>query len=126
LTTQVLDCPTKPDSPDYRAINAKAIKHWSVLYHMIADWYGRPLAVVQRLGNPSLVIDPERPRRDGPRLLELKGPSQWDGGSWCCLGNGAQGKDVVDLIAYLGECDRRTAGEWLSGLVGRLVEVAAQ
>jgi hypothetical protein len=47
----------------------------------------------------------------------------WPGMS--CLGNGASGADTVDLVAYLGETDRRTAALWLAGLLSRIVEVAA-
>jgi hypothetical protein len=121
----LLDSPTTPDRLDYRAINARAIKHWPILYHMIVDFHGRPLGAVQRL-NPNFVEQKHGvPRHGAPRLIELRGPSPWDGGSWVCLGNGARGADPVDLVAFLGECDRRTAGDWLGSLVNRIVEVAA-
>jgi hypothetical protein len=121
----LLDRPTTPDRLDYRSINAKAIKHWSTIYNMICDWHGRPLGEVQRL-NPDFVELPHgRRRHGGPQLVLLRGPSPWDGGSWLCIGPpSAEGKDVVDLVAYLGECDRRMAAEWLGSLVDRVVEVA--
>lgn len=109
---------------DTREINRRAIKHWSTIYNMLVDWHGRPLGEVQRLGNPNLVIDPNKRRPNGPRLIELRGPSAIDF-SWFCLGNAAKGEDVIDLVAYLGECDRQTAGQFLRDLTDRFVEIAA-
>ena len=110
---------------DEREINRRAVKHWPVVYNMLVDMFGRPLGEVQRLGNPNLVNDPNKRRPDGPRLTELRGPSPVTF-NWHCLGNGAKGEDVIDLVAYLaGGCDRRTAGDFLKSLTDRLVELAA-
>jgi len=112
----------RPSTFDAREVNRRAVKHWPVVHNMLVDMHGRPLGDVMRLGNPALFIDPNKRRPEGPRLVELRGPSPVNF-SWCCLGNGAKGDDVIDLVAYLGGCDRRTAGEFLKGLTDRLVEV---
>lgn len=109
---------------DSREINRRAVKYWPTIYNMLVTWHGLPLGEVQRLGNPNLVIDPNKRRPNGPRLIELRGPSPVNF-SWHCLGNGAKGDDVIDLVAYLGECDRRTAAEFLRDLTDRFVEIAA-
>jgi hypothetical protein len=122
----LLDRPTTVSGRAEYDINAKAIKHSPILYHMIVDMHGRPLGEVRRL-NPNYV---ERPhgvhRHNSPRLAGFRMSFAWPNeGSWHCLENGAKGDDLIDLLAYLGECDRRTAGEWLGGVVKRIVSVEA-
>ena len=116
----------RPQTYDAREINRKAIQHWPILYNMIVDMHGRPLGEVRRL-NPNFVEQPHGVHRhNGPRLVEFRGPGgSPNEGSWVCLGNGAKGDDLIDLVAYLGETDRRTAGEWLGGVVKRIVSVEA-
>ena len=119
----MLDRLTTPDRIDFRALNAKAIKHWDILFFMLVDLHGHPTGEVQRLGNAGIVINPERPRSDGPRLLEFRGPGRE--GSWHCLGNGASGSDIVSLVEYLSECSRPVAADFLKRLTDRIVEIAA-
>jgi hypothetical protein len=108
---------------DEREIGRRALKFWPVLKDMVMDGRGRPLGEVAGLNPNYVAIDPSKRRPDGPKLTELRGPSPWDGGSWHSLTNGASGPDIISLVAYLGECDRRTAAEWLGRLVDRLVEI---
>ena len=122
----MLDRPTTVSGRAEYDINQRAVKHWSIIYHMLVDMHGRPLGEVQRL-NPNHVQQPHGVHRHAaPRLSEFRlafaGPNA---GSWVCLGNGARGDDLIDLVAYLGECDRRTASEWLGGVVKRIVSVEA-
>jgi hypothetical protein len=118
----------RPNSPyDARNINRAAIKHWPVVASHIYDLRGFPLAEVARL-NPNYVkVEYGRPRPPGtPRLVELKGPAGHDDGSWFCVGGAhASGDSVISLVAYLGSCDERTAGDWLKRLTDRIVELAA-
>jgi len=106
-------------------LTAKILRHWGVVYNLLVDWHGYPVADISRLGDARFIPDENGRRPPGsPRLLELRGPG-WEGG-WCCLGNGAQGKDLADMIIYLsGGCERRVAMEYLSSLADRLVEIAA-
>jgi hypothetical protein len=122
----LLDRPTTVSGRADYDLNQRAIKHWPIIYHMMVEMHGRPLAEVQRL-NPNYV-EPKHGvhRQNAPRLVEFHGPGGWPNeGSWQCLGNGASGADLIDLVAYLGETDRRTAGEWLAGVVRRIVSVEA-
>jgi hypothetical protein len=114
----------RPQTYDAREVNRKAIQHFAIIYPMLVEMHGRPLAEVQRL-NPNYDEPKHGVRRHGaPQLVEFQGPGGWPNeGSWRCLGNGASGDDLIDLVAYLGECDRRTAGEWLGRLVKRIVIV---
>jgi hypothetical protein len=115
------------DKFDAREINRAAIKHWPTICHMIFDFHGRALGEIQRL-NPNYVApsDPSRRRVGSPRVTELRMSFAWpDEGKWHCLGlPAASGEDPIELVAYLGECDYRTAAEWLRSLCSRLVEVA--
>jgi hypothetical protein len=120
----LLDKPTQ--TFDAREINRKALRHWATIQHMIFDFHGRPLGEVQRL-NPNYVPrEPGRRRVGAPRVTQLRMSFAWpDEGKWSCLGlPSASGEDPIDLVAYLGECDRRTAAEWLRSLCSRLVDVA--
>jgi hypothetical protein len=111
---------------DAREINRAAIRHWPTICHMIFDFHGRALGEVQKL-NPNYVAqEPGRRRHGAPRLVEFRMSFSWPNeGSWYCRGpGGARGEDPIDLVAYLGECDRRTAAEWLRSLCSRMVEVA--
>jgi hypothetical protein len=116
----------RPNSPlDCREITRAALKHWATIQHMIFDFHGRPLGEVAR--HPDYVRqDPGRPRRHGaPRVTELRMSFAYPNeGQWHCLSNGTSGDDPIDLVAFLGECDRRTAAEWLRSVCNRMVEVA--
>jgi hypothetical protein len=107
-------------------ISRKAIQNWPWLWNHLVDMHGRPLGDVRKL-NPDYREQPHGIHRHGaPRLVEFRGPDGWPNeGAWRCLGNGAKGDDTVDLVSFLGECDRRTAALWLSGLLSRIVTVAA-
>jgi hypothetical protein len=121
----LLDKVTAADRLDCRSISSRVLRHWPILFHMLVDFHGRPLAAVQRLGNPDLVVDPGKRRPDGPKLVMLRGPSPLDG-SWLNIGPpSAQGDDVIDLVAWLGSCDRHTAAAFLAGLVNRIAVVEA-
>ena len=52
------DGPSRLSAGHRPAVAAREAPIWPILFHMIVDFHGRPLAVVQRLGNPNLVIDP--------------------------------------------------------------------
>lgn len=121
---------------DEREIVRACIKHWEVVRHWLADWKGRPSADVRRLNLANKPIDRNRGRPYGepdvsPRLVEFRGPYPFEDGretlgSWHCLGNGARGDSLVDLVVYLsGGCDRRVAGEFLRDLVAKIVLVPA-
>jgi hypothetical protein len=120
----LLDKPTQ--TFDARELSRKAIQNWTWVWGHLADFHGRPLGELARL-NPNYVEPKIGVRRHGaPRLVEFRGPDGYPNeGRWRCLGNAASGEDTVDLVAFLGECDRRTAALWLSGLLSRIVEVAA-
>jgi hypothetical protein len=112
---------------DAREINRSAIKHWPIVASYLYDFKGYALAEVARLNPNYIAQDPGRARLRGtPRLVELKGPASHNDGSWRCLGGDcASGESIISLVAYLGQTDERTAGEWLKSLCNRLVEVAA-
>lgn len=80
---------------------------------------------VERLSPAYVERRPGEPRRHGaPRLVTLRGPAPYDGGSWFTLGPpSASGPDVISIVEFLGECDRRTAADFLRELTDRLVEV---
>jgi hypothetical protein len=120
----MLDRPT--ETYDARELSRKAIQNWLWVWNHLVDGHGRALGEIQKL-NPNYVAQPVGVRRHGaPKLVEFRGPDGYpNDGAWRCLGNGARGDDIVDLVAYLGECDRRTAALWLSSLLSRIVEVAA-
>jgi hypothetical protein len=120
----MLDRPTTTaDRADFD-LNQKAVRFWSLLAYEIHDLRGRPLAAVQSLGNPNLRIDVERPRKDGPRLVMFQGPGI--SRSWKNLGPpSAEGKDLVELIMWLGGCERPVARDFLRSLVNRVVSVEA-
>jgi hypothetical protein len=111
---------------DARALSRKAIQNWPWVWNHLVDTHGRPLGEIQRL-DPNYVAQPVGIRRHGaPKLVEFRGPDSYPNeGAWRCLGVNAHGDDTVDLVAFLGECDRRTAALWLAGLLSRIVEVAA-
>jgi hypothetical protein len=62
-------------------------------------------------------------------VTELSGPSPWENsdgsgpGHWECRSNGKSGPNFISLVEYLGQCDRKTATNWLRHLTDRLVEV---
>lgn len=121
----MLDRPAKYDE---REINRKAVKQWGVIRNYLVDMHGR--SMVRSLNPNHIAPDPNRARPPGaPQLRELRGPSPWDAdgsvGSWADVGTGKRGKDVISLVKYLGECDRRTAAQWLGDLVSRIVEIPA-
>jgi hypothetical protein len=105
------------------ALCQKALRHWPVLKAMATDRYGRPCEEVVRLGDPDAKLDPERRNQwRGPRLLEFSGL----GNGWTCRGNGAQGKNAIDLVMYLGSCSREKAVDWLDTALSRIVELDAR
>ena len=127
----MLDRPSDPF--DARAINRKAVRGFSILYHCLVDMRGRPLGAVRALNPANAPLDPNKARPHGePRLSEFSGVNHWENkdgsgpGSWFCASNGASGPDVISLVQYLaGGCDRRVAADFLKGLTDRLVEIAA-
>jgi hypothetical protein len=121
---KLLDKPTQ--TYDARELSRKAIQNWPWVWNHLVDMHARPLGEVQRLNPNFVALETGVRRHNAPRAVEFRGPDGWPNeGAWRCLGNGASGADTVDLVAYLGECDRRTAALWLAGLLSRIVEVAA-
>ena len=104
-------------------LNQRALKHWNVIYHMLVDLRGRPLAELRRLADPAATIDPERYPNNGPRLNMFTGLSSY---GWANRGTGHQGDDAVSLIQFLaGEgCSREAARDYLERLLDRVVVLA--
>jgi hypothetical protein len=121
----MLDRPSTVIGRSEYDINAKAVRYWSLIFHECFDLRGRPLACVVRLGNPDAIIDVNKRRPDGPRLVHFQGPGIT--GSWSNLGPpGASGTDLLELIQWAsGGCDRRVAGDFLRSLCDRIVSVEA-
>jgi hypothetical protein len=117
----------RPNSTyDAREVNRAALKHWAIVASHLYDFKGYALYEVARLSPNYVTPEHGRKRPPGtPRIIEFAGPARHDDGSWCCRGNGASGESVISLVAYLGQCDERTAGDWLKSLCSRLVEIAA-
>jgi hypothetical protein len=114
---------------DARDLTRRALKAWPTIRGIVTDYQGFPVGEIWALNPSNAPIDPNRGmRRDGPRLLEFSGPDYREDnlGAWRCLGNGASGKDLVELIQYLaGGCERRAAADYLRSIVERVVEIAA-
>jgi hypothetical protein len=123
----MLDRPAA-DKFDAREINRRGVQLWPVLRDHLVGLNGRPTGEVRRL-NPNYVAqDPGRARPSGsPQLREFRGPSSYelDGGpgAWRDVGTGKGGPDLISLIEYLGQTDRRTAADFLKSICSRLVEV---
>jgi hypothetical protein len=124
----------KGDPMDSRDLSRRAVKHWPIVREYLVDRSGGPTAPVAKLNPAHVPYDSNRGRPfgqpiPGPQLRELKGPSPYeqDGtvGSWVDVGTGAHGKDIVDLVAHLGQVDRKVAAAHLAEIVSRIVEVAA-
>lgn len=111
----MLDVKAKP--LDYEKIGRHALKHWRLIHSLICDLKGNPLAEVAALAPAAT----HKRRLSEFRLLS-------DGG-WVNLGVGfgASGKDLIEVVQYLGACDRRTAAEFLVDILDRIavVEVPA-
>jgi hypothetical protein len=119
---------------DARDLSRRAIKHFAFVKDCLVDRSGMPHECVRALSPNYVPYDPNKGRPfgvpySGPQLKEFRGPNPWEVdktlGSWVDVGTGAHGRDVVDLVAYLGSCDRSTAGAYLSSVLARVVEVAA-
>ena len=116
----------KPAKYDARAINRRAVQLWPVLRDHIVGLKGFPVGDICRLSPAYIAQDPGRARPPGsPQLKEFRGPSphENDGGpgAWRDLGTGASGPDLISLIEFLGQTDRRTAADFLERLCGRMV-----
>jgi hypothetical protein len=118
---------------DRREINRRAVKFWPQVRSMLVDMHGRPIGDLARLSphyDAAQRAD-GRKRHGAPKLDTFRGPDPCpnaDGsgpGAWCDVGTGKSGTDVISLIEYLGECDRKTATEFLKDLTDRLVELTA-
>jgi hypothetical protein len=125
----------KPDKAaiDRREINRRAVKFWPQVRSMLVDMHGRPIGDLARLSphyDAAQRAD-GRKRHGAPKLDTFRGPDPCpnaDGsgpGAWCDVGTGKSGTDAISLIEYLGECDRKTATEFLKDLTDRLVELTA-
>jgi len=111
----MLDRPAAAAKPiDYEKINRRALKHWVLVHSLIVDLKGNPLGDVLRL-NPAAT---HKRRLSEFRMTE---------NGWVNLGPAfsASGKDTIEVLQYLGACDRRTAAEFLADILDRIVEVAA-
>ena len=113
-TPPMLDRPAA-DKFDSRQINRDAVRLWPVIRDHIVGLNGRPVGDVLRLSPNYVPQDPGRARPPGsPQLREMRGPSPYeiDGGpgEWIDVGTGKGGPDVISLIEYLGQCDRRRRG----------------
>jgi hypothetical protein len=119
------------DKFDTRSVNRKAVQHWGTVYHLLVDLRGFPSGEIRALNSANPPLDPNKGRQQtGPRLTEFGGVSFFpneDGsgpGAWHCRGNGARGKDIVELVQFLaGGCERRLAADYLKRLTDRLVEM---
>ena len=111
---------------DRRDVNRKAVKHWATIRNMLIDQRG--FSMIRDL-SPGYVAQPNGRIRgqEGPRVAMLRGPSPYeDGGSvgaWNDLESGNRGADVISLVEFLGECDRKKATDFLKSLTDRLVEL---
>jgi hypothetical protein len=104
----------RPETYDARALSRKAIQNWEWVWGHLVDHHGRPLGEIQKLSPNYVQLETGVRGHGAPRLVEFRGPDRWPNeGAWRCLGNGAHGDDCVDLVAYLGETDRKTAALWL-------------
>lgn len=111
---------------DHAAIAAKALLHFSVIRPYLTDHNGRPNPDIVRLGDPTFDGHPNgKPSYYyGPRISGLRGPCVWDTGTWTNLGPPyAEGADIIALVAWLGQCSREVAAEWLGSLCARIVRV---
>jgi hypothetical protein len=118
----MLDRPTTAAGRADYDLNAKALRHWPVLFAMMVDTYGRPQAEIVRLGGETAPkIDPERRNQwRGRQLREFRGGPGYS--SWR-NGDGAEGETAADLIAYLGSCSKEKAVDWLASTLSRIVEI---
>jgi hypothetical protein len=123
--------PPPADKFDARSINRAAVKHFSVIFHMLVDLRGFPGGDIRRL-NPALMpIDPNHARpADQRRLTEFSGLTPWENedgsgpGAWYSRATGASGRDVISLIQWLAtDCERRVAADYLKSLTDRCVEL---
>jgi hypothetical protein len=121
----MLDRPTTTAGRTDYDLNAKALRHWPVLYAMMVDFYGRPQGQIVQLGGADAPkIDVERRNQwRGRQLREFRGGPGYDG--WR-NGDGASGETAADLVAYLGSCPKEKAIEWLSSTLSRIVEIEAR
>ncbi len=93
---------------DHAALAYRALESWPALHSRVVDMKGR--SIIGDLGP-----EPDRERR----LVEFR---FLQGGSWVVLGAGAgaSGRNVIDLIAWLGNCDRNTAADYLRDALKRI------
>ena len=94
---------------------------------MLTDLRGWPIGDVASLG-PNYKPSPNGRVRgaDGPRLIGFKGPDYREEtlGAWYCLGDGAKGENLFELVQYLsGGCDFEIATAFLKDVAARLVEI---
>jgi hypothetical protein len=121
-------------SMDARDLSRRAVRHFAFVKDSLVDRKGIPHECVRALSPNYVPYDQNRGRPfnepyRGPQLRMFRGPSPYEQdktiGAWMDVETGAHGRDVVDLVAYLGSTDRNTAGKFLSDLLSRVVEVAA-
>jgi hypothetical protein len=94
-------------------INASALQNRDATLNAIIDHKGFASPEVTALGGP------EAPR---------KRVSEWrvgHTGDWRILSDGASGRDLIELVAHLGSCDRPTAAAFLGRLVALIEREAA-
>jgi hypothetical protein len=89
------------------ALNAMACESLAPILNQIVDYKGFASPEVTALGGPDAPQMRLREYRVGPH------------GDWRNLGDGATGKDLIELVVHLGSCDRGVAAEFLQRLVAR-------
>jgi hypothetical protein len=122
----MLDRPTTDADRAVYDLNRRALRHWPLLRSHILDIRSEATSEMRRLGDPTFDGRPNgRIRGENvPRLTGLRGPHPNDF-SWFSIDPpGARGRDLIDMVAYLGSVDRQRAMQWLRDFCDRIREVA--
>jgi hypothetical protein len=122
----MLDRPTTDADRAVYDLNRRALRCWPILRHHLVDIRGEATGEIRRLGDPTYDGRPNgRIRGEAVRRLTgLRGPNPVDF-SWHSIDPpGARGSDIIDMVSYLADVDRKTAMGWLRDFCDRIREVA--
>jgi hypothetical protein len=122
----MLDRPTTDADRAVYDLNKRALRHWPLLRSHLLTMHGEASNEMRRLGDPAFDGRPNgRLRGEAvPKLTGLRGPHP-DDFSWFSIDPpAARGRDLIDMVSYLGSCDRKTATQWLRDFCDRIREVA--